>query len=158
MRMMLRHVPILCSKLCSSQSSVLHLASRASLSSALSNARLLRLRSLLRLCLASLLSRASMIHVHVQIEVKRTYVRPRTYTFVWPHMCGHEQHPQTRSGSPHNACISLVIVRRRKLRDLEGLGPLVVSSLRSDTTAQGPRPSLKSHSFHWTRPSNYFTL
>ena len=32
----------------------------------------------------------------------RTYVRPRTYTFVRPHMRGH---PQTRSGSPHNACI-----------------------------------------------------
>ena len=38
----------------------------------------------------------------------RTYVRPRTYTFVRPHMRSHEQHPQTRSGSPHNACISLV--------------------------------------------------
>ena len=32
-----------------------------------------------------------------------TYVCPRTYTFVWLHMRGHEQHPQTRSGSPHNA-------------------------------------------------------
>ena len=33
----------------------------------------------------------------------------RTYIHVHrPHMCGHEQHPQTRSGSPHNACISLV--------------------------------------------------
>ena len=39
-----------------------------------------------------------------------TYVRPRTYTFVRPHMHGQEQHPQTRSGSPHNACISLVII------------------------------------------------
>ena len=38
----------------------------------------------------------------------RTYVRPRTYTFVRPHMRGHEQYPQTRSGSPHNTCISLV--------------------------------------------------
>ena len=38
----------------------------------------------------------------------RTYVHPRTYTFVRPHMCSHEQHPQTCSGSPHNACISLV--------------------------------------------------
>ena len=30
-------------------------------------------------------------------------------SFVGPHMRGHEQHPQTRSGSPHNACISLVL-------------------------------------------------
>ena len=30
------------------------------------------------------------------------------FLFVRPHMRGHEQHPQTRSGSPHNACISLV--------------------------------------------------
>ena len=39
-----------------------------------------------------------------------TYVRPRTYTFVRPHMCGQEQNPQSRSGSPHNACISLVLI------------------------------------------------
>ena len=38
-----------------------------------------------------------------------TYVHPRTYTFVRPYMRGHEQHPQSRSGLPHNACISLVI-------------------------------------------------
>ena len=33
---------------------------------------------------------------------------------------------------------------RRDLRDLKGLGPLVASSLRSDATAQGPRPLIKS--------------
>ena len=38
----------------------------------------------------------------------RTRIRPRTYTFVRPHMRGHEQHLQTRSGSPHNAGVSLV--------------------------------------------------
>ena len=32
-----------------------------------------------------------------------TYVRPRTYTFLRLPMRGHKQHPQTRSGSPHNA-------------------------------------------------------
>ena len=41
----------------------------------------------------------------------RTYVRPRTYMFVRPHMRDHKQHPQTRSGSSHNACISLVILK-----------------------------------------------
>ena len=48
----------------------LRLANCASLSSALSKARFLRSRSLLRLSLASLLCCASMIHVHVEIEVK----------------------------------------------------------------------------------------
>ena len=48
----------------------LRLANRASLSSALSKAQFLRSRSLLQLSLASLLACTSVIHVHVQIEVK----------------------------------------------------------------------------------------
>jgi len=38
-----------------------------------------------------------------------TYICPRTYTFVRPHMRSHKQHPHTRSGLSHNACISLVL-------------------------------------------------
>ena len=39
-----------------------------------------------------------------------------------------------------HANLNRLDVARRDLRDLKGLGPLVASSLRSDATAQGPRP------------------
>ena len=91
----------------------LRLASRVSLSSALSKARFLRSRSLLRLSLALNAEGSA-----DSAQSLRTYVHPRTYTFVRPHMRGHEQHPQTRSGSPHNACISLVI--KNGFRKLSG--------------------------------------
>ena len=47
-------------------------------------------------------SSASMHSLRIPRRVYvRTYIRPRTYTFVRSHMRGHEQHLQTRSGSPH---------------------------------------------------------
>ena len=39
-----------------------------------------------------------------------------------------------------HANLNRLDVARRDLRDLKGLGHLVASSLRSDATAQGPRP------------------
>ena len=39
-----------------------------------------------------------------------------------------------------HANLNRLDVARKDLRDLKGLGPLVESSLRSDATAQGPRP------------------
>ena len=52
-------------------------------------------------------------------------------------MRGHEQHPQTRSGSPHNACISLVVIMNY------GKAFIVSSNLIWNTQLQcGPRSRL----------------
>jgi len=44
-----------------------------------------------------------------------------------------------------------------KTTELEGREPWAVVSERSEDTTKGPKPS-KSPSFHWMRPSNYFSL
>ena len=65
----------------------------------------------------------------------------------------HSDARQFKSHRPMNlqrANLNRLDVQRRDLRDLKGLGPLVASSLRSDATAQGPRPFKSRRSLRCT--------